>query len=113
MDVEAGTISAISLGLIAFVALVLVVGIYQIHSLPGRIASQRGHPQTQAIEVCSVLGLLIFPLWMAALVWAYAGVVGQPLDATTASVPGADPSPGAKREDAAATAEPKSMDEAV
>jgi hypothetical protein len=113
MDVEAGTISAISLGLIAFVALVLVVGIYQIHSLPGRIASQRGHPQTQAIEVCSVLGLLIFPLWMAALVWAYAGVIGQPLGATTASVPGADPSPVAKREDAAARAESKPKGETV
>ena len=26
-------------------------------------------------EVTSLLGLLIFPLWMAALVWAYSGAV--------------------------------------
>jgi hypothetical protein len=57
-----------------------------LHSLPGRIAAQRGHPQTHAIEVCSVLGLLLFPLWMFALIWAYAGTVGQPL-------PGADGDP--------------------
>ena len=28
-------------------------------------------PQAEAIEILSLLGLLMFPLWMAALVWAY------------------------------------------
>jgi hypothetical protein len=74
-----GTVAAISLGLIAFVVIVLVLGIYELHSLPGRVAARRSHPQTHAIEVCSVLGLLVFPLWMAALVWAYAGTLGTPL----------------------------------
>jgi Na+/proline symporter len=82
MDATQGTIAAISLGLIFFVVAVLVVGIYVLHSLPGRIAAGRNHPQTHAIEVCSVLGLLAFPLWMVALIWAYAGTVGQPLPVT-------------------------------
>jgi hypothetical protein len=111
MDVSQATIAAISLGLIAFVALVLVVGIYQIHSLPGRIASQRDHPQTHAIEVCSVLGLLIFPLWMAALVWAYAGIVGKPLDSTTASEPRPTAEPASDRSDALAPREPDTKSE--
>jgi hypothetical protein len=82
MDASAQTIANVSLGLISFVIAVLVAGIYKIHSLPGRIAEGRNHPQAQAITVCSVLGLLVFPLWMAALVWAYAGVIGAPLPET-------------------------------
>ena len=87
------TISLISLGLIVFCALVLVVGVYELHSLPGRIATQRSHPQTQAIEVCSVLGLLVFPFWMVALIWAYAGTVGVPLDLATDVEPTRTPTP--------------------
>ena len=87
------TIALISLGLIVFCVLVLVVGVYELHSLPGRIAAQRSHPQTQAIEVCSVLGLLVFPFWMIALIWAYAGTVGMPLDLATDAEPTGMPTP--------------------
>jgi hypothetical protein len=65
----------ISLGLIFFAVVVIVLGIIKIHTYPGKIAKARNHPQTEAIEVTSLLGLLIFPLWMAALVWAYSGAV--------------------------------------
>lgn len=65
----------ISLGLIFFSVIVIVLGIIKIHTYPGKIAKARNHPQTEAIEVTSLLGLLIFPLWMAALVWAYSGAV--------------------------------------
>jgi hypothetical protein len=65
----------ISLFIITFAVLTIVLGIIKIHTYPGRIAKERGHPQTEAIEVTSLLGLLIFPLWMAALVWAYSGAV--------------------------------------
>jgi hypothetical protein len=71
-------IPIVSLSLIVFSVITVVVGIYKIHSLPGDIARQRQHPQSEAITVCSILGLIVFPLWMAALVWAYAGVVGTP-----------------------------------
>lgn len=79
MGLSQSVIAGISLLLIVFCIVVLVVGIYVLHSLPGRIAEGRNHPQAEAITVCSVLGLLVFPLWMAALVWAYAGTVGAPL----------------------------------
>jgi hypothetical protein len=65
----------ISLGLIFFSIIVIILGIIKIHTYPGKIAKARNHPQTEAIEVTSLLGLLIFPLWMAALVWAYSGAV--------------------------------------
>lgn len=65
----------ISLGLIFFSIIVITLGIIKIHTYPGKIAKARNHPQAEAIEVTSLLGLLIFPLWMAALVWAYSGAV--------------------------------------
>jgi hypothetical protein len=65
----------ISLGLIFFAVIVIILGIIKIHTYPGKIAKARNHPQFEAIEVTSLLGLLIFPLWMAALVWAYSGAV--------------------------------------
>ena len=65
----------ISLSLIFFSVIVITLGIIKIHTYPGKIAKARNHPQVEAIEVTSLLGLLIFPLWMAALVWAYSGAV--------------------------------------
>jgi len=72
----------ISLFLIFFSVITIVLGIIKIHTYPGKIAKARNHPQTEAIEVTSLLGLLIFPLWMAALVWAYSGAVVGKLYAT-------------------------------
>src|SRR5947207_2572973 len=55
-------------------SLVLAVGIaliiYLIY-LPIAVARQRGHPQKEAIAVCTVLGLFLWPLWLVALVWAH------------------------------------------
>ena len=65
----------ISLGLIFFMVVVIVLGIVKIHCYPGKIAESRGHPQAKAIEVTSLLGLIMFPLWMFALVWAYSNAV--------------------------------------
>lgn len=65
----------ISLGLIFFAVIVITLGIIKIHCYPGKIAEERNHPQAKAIEVTSLLGLLIFPLWMFALVWAYSNAV--------------------------------------
>ena len=65
----------ISLSLIFFSVITIILGIVKIHTYPGKIAKARNHPQTQAIEVTSLLGLVVFPLWMLALVWAYSGAV--------------------------------------
>ena len=71
---------AISLFLILVSVIVIVLGIVKVHTYPGVVAKRLGHPQAQAIEVTSLLGLLVFPLWMFALIWAYGGVIGVPLD---------------------------------
>jgi hypothetical protein len=65
------TLKIVSLGLIIACVLVIVLFIIFVHRMPGKIARRRNNPQAEAIEILSLLGLLIFPLWMAALVWAY------------------------------------------
>jgi hypothetical protein len=62
---------AVSVGLILTCIIVIILFIIFVHTMPGKIARKRGNPQEEAIEILSLLGLLIFPLWMAALVWAY------------------------------------------
>ncbi len=62
---------AVSLGLILVSVIIIALFIIFVHTMPGKIAEKRGNPQARAIEILSLLGLLIFPLWMAALVWAY------------------------------------------
>jgi len=87
----------ISLSLIFFAVIVIVLGIIKIHTYPGKIAKARNHPQTEAIEVTSLLGLIVFPLWMAALVWSYSGAVVGKLYATdSGSDTGEDPMPETK-----------------
>lgn len=61
----------ISLLLILFAVTIIVWGIAVVHTLPGKIAKKRGHSQVEAIEITSYLGLLVFPLWMGALIWAH------------------------------------------
>lgn len=65
------TLEIASLILIVVAVVIIVWGIAVVHTLPGKIATQRGHSQVKAIEITSYLGLLVFPLWMAALIWAY------------------------------------------
>jgi len=62
---------AVSVGLILTCIIVIILFIVFVHTMPGKIAKKRGSAQVEAIEILSLLGLLIFPLWMAALVWAY------------------------------------------
>ena len=64
-------LSIVSLFLILFAVIIIVWGIAVVHTLPGKIAEKRHHSQQQAIEITAYLGLLVFPLWMVALIWAY------------------------------------------
>jgi len=66
-----GSLEMASLCLILFAVIIIVWGIAVVHTLPGKIAKKRNHSQVEAIEITSYLGLLVFPLWMAALIWAY------------------------------------------
>jgi hypothetical protein len=71
---------AVSLGLILCCIIVIVLFIIFVHTMPGKIARKRGNPQAEAIEILSLLGLLIFPLWMAALVWAFVRPFSVPVE---------------------------------
>ena len=73
-----------SLLLILFSVIIIVWGIAVVHTLPGKIATKRNHSQVEAIEIMSYLGLLVFPLWMGALIWAY--LVPVKLKATVESI---------------------------
>jgi hypothetical protein len=89
---------AVSVGLILFCIIVIVLFIIFVHTMPGKIARKRGNPQAEAIEILSLLGLLIFPLWMAALVWAFVRPFTVPVevvdrDDRLTSEPGAVPEP--------------------
>jgi hypothetical protein len=59
--------------IVLLVIAVSLVGIaLALAALPGRIATQRGHPQADAIRICGWLGLLTLGvLWPIALIWAY------------------------------------------
>lgn len=82
----------VSLSLIFFSVIIIILGIIKIHTYPGKIAKARNHPQVDAIEVTSLLGLLIFPFWMMALIWAYSGaVVGKLYAADAAGETGDEP----------------------
>ena len=71
------------LGLILTCVIIIVVGIIVVHELPGKVARKRGHPQAEAIHICSLLGLIIFPFWMFALLWAYVKPVLAPIPPAT------------------------------
>ena len=63
-------LSWVALGLIFFVIVLVVYTIVVLHMLPGKIARKNNHPQIKAIETCSLMGLIIFPFWMVAIIWA-------------------------------------------
>lgn len=90
-------LSIASLFLILFAVIIIIWGIAVVHTLPGKIAKKRHHSQYQAIEITAYLGLLVFPLWMAALIWAYLVPVKLSATIETRSDPGSDPSNGGSR----------------
>jgi hypothetical protein len=62
---------AVILGMVMAVIWAVIGALDLLGGLPGRIASARDHPRAVAISICGWLGLLVFPLWPLALVWAY------------------------------------------
>ena len=55
------------IGLLA-AALLIAIGF-----IPGDIAKTRGHPNTAAVRVCGLVGIVLWPAWFVALIWAYTG----------------------------------------
>lgn len=56
----------------------LVIWVYvEMAKFPGKKAKERGHPQAEAINVLSWVGLLFGAVpWVVALVWAYTNPAG-------------------------------------
>lgn len=70
------------LGFIILVLLfLLAIWIYvELAKFPGKKARERGHPQADAINVLSWVGLLFGAVpWLIALVWAYTKPIGVTL----------------------------------
>ena len=63
------------MGFAAFILLlsvvIIIAGIILIHDLPYHIAKRRDHPQQDAIRCMSIMGLVLFPLWLLSMVWAF------------------------------------------
>jgi hypothetical protein len=53
---------------LAYAVLLVLIG-YLVW-IPIRTARERNHPQRDAITVCAVLGLFLWPLWLVALIWS-------------------------------------------
>lgn len=59
---------------VVLIVLVVLVGVIVVilGRLPGKIATDRNHPQSEAINVASWLGLIMGGLlWPFALIWAF------------------------------------------
>ena len=41
-------------------------------TVPGSLAKKRKHKYAKAISVCGLCGLIFWPAWLAALIWAFA-----------------------------------------
>jgi hypothetical protein len=61
----------IALFLIFVSVIIIIVGIIFIHELPYKIACKRNNPQKDAIRCMALMGLVMFPLWLLAMIWAY------------------------------------------
>lgn len=54
---------------------ILIVGVFiavVFGGIPGNAAKRRGHPSWEAVRLCGYIGLFFWPLWIIALIWAYA-----------------------------------------
>lgn len=76
---------------IAIILIVVAVNVFfllWLAALPGAIARERKHPQTEAITACGWLSLLtLFATWPIALVWAYTNAAHVTLDDAKAPGP--------------------------
>lgn len=67
-----------TLVVMVFLAVAIGVLIAWLGVLPGRIARKRGHPQADAINVASWVGIITMGLaWPLALIWAYTRPAGH------------------------------------
>ena len=69
--------------IVFFVILIAVVALFVIFAqMPGKTARERGHPQADAINMCSWLGILLTGgiVWIVAMVWSRMQYVASPVE---------------------------------
>lgn len=73
--------------IILVVIFLIVIWIYAVLAkIPGEKARERGHPQADAINVLSWIGLLFGGVpWLLALVWAHMKPIGVPVEVGAAA----------------------------
>ena len=57
--------------LLFIIPALLIVLLFLLGGLPGRIAAARRHRQATAVMLCGWFGLVTIVLWPVALIWAY------------------------------------------
>ncbi len=64
--------SFVGFAILVLLVLLLIWIYVKLAALPGQTATERGHPQAEAINVLGWVGLLLgVAPWLVALVWAY------------------------------------------
>jgi len=61
----------VALGVILFLLVLVTAVIVVIGSIPGKIASRRGHPWPDAVNAASWIGLATGVFWPIAFIWAF------------------------------------------
>ena len=51
-------------------ALAILVGIVLLGGVPGHIARKNHHPQASMIHTLGLVGIIVWPVWIGALIWA-------------------------------------------
>ena len=59
-----------SVGMVLAIA-VIALAAFVIVAIPAFIAHRRKHPREEAITVCCLASLILWPLWPVALIWAF------------------------------------------
>lgn len=54
--------------------IIIVVAFAAMGSIPGSIARRRGHVSAEAISLCAWIGVIIWPCWLIAFIWAHTGL---------------------------------------
>ena len=64
--------SFVGFAILVLLVLIVILIFVKLAALPGQTATERGHPQAEAINVLGWVGLLLgIAPWLVALVWAY------------------------------------------
>ena len=64
--------SFVGFAILVLLVLIVIWIFVKLAALPGQTATERGHPQAEAINVLGWVGLLLgVAPWLVALVWAY------------------------------------------